>query len=49
MEIVSLTQYGSSLYVCIPKPLRDKLKLKKGDYVKVYESNGKIIVEKLKL
>ncbi len=49
MEVVTLTQYGHSIYVCIPKALRERLRLNKGDYVKVYEQNGKIIVEKIQL
>jgi len=49
MEFVRLTQYGNSVYVVVPKRIREKLGLNKGDYVKVYEQNGKIVIEKLNI
>ena len=47
MEFVRLTQYGNSVYVVVPKRIREKLGWDKGDYVKIYEKDGKLIVEKI--
>jgi len=49
MEFVRLTQYGNSVYVVVPKRIREKLGWDRGDYVKIYEKDGKLIVEKVQL
>lgn len=35
--------------VLIPKPLRDRLDWKANTWVEVYEANGKIVLERIKL
>ena len=40
---------GQSLVVAIRKEIADKIGIKKGDHVKVYVKDGKIIVEPVKI
>lgn len=41
-----ISQWGNSLGIRLPKILGDKLNLKNGTEVTVYEENGRIIIEK---
>lgn len=41
-----IAQWGNSLGIRLPKLLGEKLKLKKGTEVSLYEKDGKIIIEK---
>ncbi len=43
---INIGQWGNSLGVRIPNALSDKLHLKKGTKIEIFESNGRIIIEK---
>jgi antitoxin MazE len=44
--VMQINQWGHSLGVRLPKILTERLNLKKGTSVNIYEQNGKIIIEK---
>jgi AbrB family looped-hinge helix DNA binding protein len=44
---VTLVKWGNSLGFILPKPIRDGMKLKAGDKIKIVVQNNKICIEKI--
>jgi AbrB family looped-hinge helix DNA binding protein len=44
----TLVKWGNSVGLALPKPIRDGMKLKAGDKLKIILQNNKICIEKIK-
>jgi AbrB family looped-hinge helix DNA binding protein len=46
-KITTLVRWGNSVGIALPKPIRDGIKLKAGDKLKIVLQNDKICIERI--
>jgi len=44
---ITLVKWGNSLGIALPKPIRDGMKLKAGDKLKIVLQNDKVCIERI--